>query len=68
MATETFTPISSNIDTVEWDSETGAMDVTFLRNGATYTVQNVTPEEWRRFQMAPSAGSFFIANFKNRAS
>ena len=66
MAVEQFTPISTNIDSAEFDPDARTITVTFLRNGESYVVPDATADEWRRFQLAPSAGKFYNENFRSR--
>ena len=66
MAIERYDPDSTNIDFAEYDPDTRTLTVTFLRDGREYTSENVTPQEWDDFKLAPSAGSFYARVFRNR--
>lgn len=65
MATFSFTPQSSNIERVDFDDSTDTLSITF-QGGDEYDYMNVPASLYRQFQAAPSAGSFFFRQIKNR--
>lgn len=60
---ETFLPSSSNLDQVEYDSETQEMVITF-KTGQAYSYSGVPMQAWMGIQHAPSAGSYFYRNIR----
>lgn len=65
MAILTFSPASSNVETVEFDDSTDTLTVTF-QGGDSYEYMNVPASVYRAFQAAPSAGAFVHRQLKGR--
>lgn len=62
---ETFIPRSSNLDRVDYDSDTQEMTVTF-KDGRAWKYDTVPQASFLGIQNAPSAGSYFSSNIKSR--
>jgi KTSC domain len=65
MAVLSFTPASSNVESVEFDDSTDTLTVTF-QGGESYQYLNVPASVYRAFQAAPSAGAFVHRQLKGR--
>lgn len=65
MAVQTFSPASSNVESVSFDDSTDTLTVEFA-GGDTYEYLNVPASVYRSFQAAPSAGQFVHRNLKGR--
>ncbi len=65
MGVETFMPpTSSHVDSVDWDSESEDLTVTYS-DGSQYMARNIPRGEWRRLQQSPSTGSFINRVIRN---
>jgi lysyl-tRNA synthetase class 2 len=62
---QTFNPASSNILTVQYDTDTKEMQITFV-SGDVYTYAQVPQDIYAAFSHAPSAGSFFYRFIRDR--
>lgn len=63
--TEVLIPRSENIASAEYDSQTKVLVLEF-RDGRTYQYSGVPQEVWMGFQNAPSKGSYFFRQIRNR--
>jgi len=57
---------STNVDSATWDDQTGQLEVTFVRDGSTYTYYNVPEALWQQFVQAPSPGRFVLSQLKGK--
>lgn len=64
---ETWIPRSENIGQAVYDADTKTLVVTF-KGGDAWSYSGVDPQTFAAFQRAPSAGSFFYRNIRNRFS
>jgi hypothetical protein len=49
---------STNVDSATWYPTTGTLEVTFMRDGSTYTYTNVPRNVWEDMQRTHSVGRF----------
>lgn len=61
---ETYVPNSSNLDRVDYDSETREMTVTF-KDYSTYVYSGVPVEKFLGLQNARSAGEYFYRQIRD---
>lgn len=60
-----LTPVeSSQLEAIGYDPETKKLHIKFKAGGATYEYDGMTPEEFEKFNSAPSKGSYFYKNIK----
>jgi len=57
---------STNVDSATWDDQTGELEVTFVRDGSTYTYRDVPKAVWEQFVQAPSPGRFVLSTLKGK--
>ena len=65
MAELSFSPASSNVESVSFDDSTDTLTVVF-QGGVSYEYLNVPASVYRAFQAAPSAGQFVHRQLKGR--
>lgn len=65
MTIETFNPASTNILSVQYDTDTQEMEIAFV-SGDVYTYSRVPREVYAAFSLAPSAGRFFYRFIRDR--
>lgn len=66
MTTFTNDFISTNVASATWDDQTGKLEVSFVRDGTTYTYYNVPETLWKKFVQAPSPGRFVLSELKGK--
>ncbi len=57
---------SSYVESADYDTETGDLTVTFVRNGDSYTYPHVPAETWQGFRNALSPGHFLREEITGR--
>ena len=65
MAELSFSPASSNVESVSFDDSTDTLTVVF-QGGVSYEYLNCPASVYRAFQAAPSAGAFVHRHLKGR--
>lgn len=58
---------SSYVESADYDTETGDLTVTFVRNGDSYTYPHVPAATWQALQSATSPGRYLREELTGRS-